>query len=136
MQIKALKSFSDGAISLGIGEVATVSDAKATAFITEGLAESASLNIGANGTYDVADKASAVVSVGTATVTYNVNGGTGTVANAVAIKGNTITLNDGTSITAPKDKTFKGWGVNAEATDVVASPYTVAEDVTLYAVYQ
>jgi len=142
--IKALIGFSDGVISMGVGEVKDVDATKASAYISGGLAEeysggitpSGSINIGANGTYDVTDKASAVVNVSIATVTYNVNGGTGEVAAATAIKGNTITLNDGTGITPPTDKVFKGWATtdSADAPDVT-SPYTVTADVTLYAVY-
>lgn len=142
--IKALIGFSDGVISLGVGDIASIEATKASAFISGGLAveytepiePSGSINIGANGTYDVTDKASAVVNVSVATVTYDVNGGTGEVAAATAIAGNTITLNDGTGITPPTDKVFKGWATtdDAEAADVT-SPYTVTADVTLYAVY-
>lgn len=142
--IKALIGFSDGVISLGVGDIASVEATKATSFISAGLAEeytgpvepSGSINIGANGTYDVADKASAVVNVSVATVTYNVNGGSGDVAGATAIKGNTITLNDGTGITPPSGKVFSGWATTDSATEAdVSSPYTVTDDVTLYAVY-
>ena len=142
--IKALIGFSDGVISLGVGDIASIDATKASAFISGGLAveytepvePSGSINIGANGTYDVTDKASAVVNVSVKTVTYDVNGGTGEVAAATAIAGNTINLNDGTGITPPTDKVFKGWAItdDAEAADVT-SPYTVTADVTLYAVY-
>lgn len=142
--IKALIGFSDGVISMGVGEIKDVEATKASSFISGGLAveytepvpPSGSIEIGANGTYDVTDKESAVVNVSIATVTYDVNGGTGTVAAATAIKGNTITLNDGTGITAPEGKVFSGWATtdSAEVADAT-SPYTVTEDVTLYAVY-
>lgn len=143
-KIKALVSFSDGVISLGVGEIADVESSKASAFISGGLAveytdpvePTGSVTITANGTYDVTEKASAVVNVSTATVTYNVNGGTGSVDAVVAIKGNSISLSDGTGITAPEGKTFAGWATtdDAEAPDVT-SPYTITADVTLYAVY-
>jgi hypothetical protein len=142
--IKALIGFSDGVISLGVGDIASIEATKASAFISGGLAveytdpvePSGSISINANGTYDVTDKASAVVNVSVKTVTYDVNGGTGEVAAATAIAGNSITLNDGTGITPPSDKVFKGWATtdDAEVADVT-SPYTVTEDVTLYAVY-
>jgi uncharacterized repeat protein (TIGR02543 family) len=143
-KIKALVSFSDGVVSLGVGDIATIDASKASAFISGGLAvaytdpivPSGSVSIGANGTYDVTNKASAVVNVTTATVTYDVNGGTGTISAAVAIKGNEINLNGGTGITPPSGKTFEGWATtnDAEAPDVT-SPYKVTEDITLYAVY-
>lgn len=142
--IKALIGFSDGEISLGVGDIASVDSTKASAFISGGLAEaytepivpSGSINIGANGTYDVTSKASAVVNVSIATVTYDVNGGTGTITAATAIKGNEISLNDGTGITPPSEKTFAGWATTNDAeTPDVTSPYTVTEDITLYAVY-
>ena len=142
--IKALIGFSDGVISLGVGDIASVEATKASAFISGGLAveytdpvePSGSISINANGTYDVTDKASAVVNVSVKTVTYDVNGGTGEVAAATAIAGNSIALNDGAGITAPEGKEFSGWATtdDAEAADVT-SPYTVTEDVTLYAVY-
>lgn len=99
-------------------------------------APTGSVTLDANGTYDVTDKASAVVNVSIATVTYNANGGTGTVEAVTAIKGNTITLDDGAGLTPPSDKEFKGWATTDSAeTPDVSSPYTVSADVTLYAVY-
>jgi hypothetical protein len=142
--IKALIGFSDGVISMGVGEIKSVDATKASAFISGGLAEeytdpvepSGSINISANGTYDVTEKASAVVNVTVKTVTYDVNGGTGEVAAATAIAGNTINLNDGTEITAPEGKVFSGWATTNDAEEAdVTSPYTVTADVTLYAVY-
>lgn len=142
--IQALIGFSDGVTSLGVGEIASVEASKASAFISAGLAEeytggitpTGSINISANGTYDVTNKASAVVNVSVATVTYDANGGTGTVEAATAIKGNTITLDDGAGLTPPSEKVFAGWATTSDATEAdVTSPYTVTDDVTLYAVY-
>jgi hypothetical protein len=53
-----------------------------------------------------------------------------------AIKGNTITLDDGSGLTAPEGKEFAGWATTDSAEEPDAtSPYTVTENVTLYAVY-
>ena len=71
----------------------------------------------------------------TYTVTYDVNGGTGSVPSATVIAGQSLTLNNGSGITPPSNKTFAGWGTTAGATSTVASPYTPTGDVTLYAVY-
>ena len=71
----------------------------------------------------------------TYTVTYNVNGGTGSVPSATVIAGQSLTLNNGSGITPPTNKTFAGWGTTAGATSTVASPYTPTGNVTLYAVY-
>lgn len=170
-KIKALTSFSDGVVSMYVGEIANVDATKASAFISGGLAvefdepivpsgsieitandtydvttketaivnvpaPTGSVTVDANGTYDVTDKASVVVNVSVKTVTYDVNGGTGEVAAATAIAGNTINLDDGAGITPPTDKVFKGWATtdDAEAADVT-SPYTVTDNITLYAVY-
>lgn len=70
------------------------------------------------------------------TVTYDVNGGTGTVAPVTVEAGESITLNDGTGITAPDTKTFAGWATTSDATVAdVTSPYTPTGNITLYAVY-
>lgn len=70
------------------------------------------------------------------TVTYDVNGGTGTVASATVNAGSSVTLNDGTGITAPEGKTFSGWATTSDATVAnVTSPYTPTANITLYAVY-
>ena len=90
----------------------------------------------ANGEYTVAYLDKVVVNVGTATITYNANGGTGTIDAQTVIKGNSAVLSDGTGLTAPEDKEFAGWGSTADKTEPdVESPLTVTENVTLYAVY-
>lgn len=143
-KIKALIGFSDGEISMYVGEIRDVDSTKATAFISGGLAveytdpinPTGSVTLDANGTYDVTDKASAIVNVSVATVTYNVNGGSGEIANATAIKGNTIDLNNGATITPPTNFEFVGWNTSASATEAISNTYQVTGDVTLYAVYR
>ena len=94
------------------------------------------LNVEENGTADVTDYASVTVNVAPVTVTYNVNGGTGTVSPETVGKGTEIELNNGSGITAPSEKQFAGWATTAGAeTPDVTSPYKVTADVTLYAVY-
>ena len=71
-----------------------------------------------------------------ATVTFNVNGGTGTVASISTYVGATIRVSDGEEITPPTDKVFIGWDTSSSSTtaDIVGS-YNVTGTVTLYAIY-
>lgn len=95
-----------------------------------------SISITENGTVDISAYASATINVGTYTVTYNVGEGTGTIAPATVIAGNTVELNDGTGVTPPSEKTFVGWGDESTATEPLTSPYKPTADVTLYAIYE
>ncbi len=71
------------------------------------------------------------------TVTYDVNGGTGTVAPVTVADGQSVTLSDGTGITPPENKQFAGWATTSSAvTPDVTSPYTPTANITLYAVYE
>lgn len=115
------------------GEVDVTAYATANVAVPE---PTGSQTIEANGTYDIKDKASVVINVGTRTITYNANGGTGSVAAVTVIAGNSASLSDGTGLTAPDTKHFAGWATTADAeTPDVTSPYTPTADVTLYAVY-
>jgi uncharacterized repeat protein (TIGR02543 family) len=150
MKVKALLPFTlrdsvTGAItSIACGQVAVMDDTLGSQLISDGLAEEYTLisptgskTITENGTVDVTEYASAVVNVGTYTVTYDANGGTGSVDAVTVVAGNTVTLSDGTGITAPEDKTFAGWATESTAeTPDVESPYKPTADVTLYAVYE
>jgi hypothetical protein len=71
------------------------------------------------------------------TVTYNVNGGTGSI-DAVDVKaGESVELSDGSGVTAPSNKYFAGWAKSSSAQNpTVSSPYTPYDDVTLYAVWK
>ena len=149
MNIKALIPFTvrdsetGNLTSIACGAIVDVTDDLGNQLITDGLAVAYDdvvpygiKTITANGTYDVSTFASATVNVGTLTVTYNVNGGTGSVDAQTVIAGNSITLSDGTGITPPDDKEFAGWATTDSATEAdVTSPYTPTENVTLYAVY-
>lgn len=92
-------------------------------------------NITENGTYDIKNKASVVINVGIATLTYNANGGTGSVSAVTVGKGSEVVLSDGTGLVAPSEKVFGGWGTTAGATEAVSSPYKVTDDVVLYAIW-
>jgi len=67
-------------------------------------------------------------------VSFNVNGGTGSVADAVYVTGATgLTLSDGTGLSRT-GYTFGGWR-NLAGTTVSGSPYVATENVTLYAIW-
>lgn len=140
MLVKALKPLtirnSGALISIACGHVALLSDELGSALISAGLVVAATKSITANGTYDVENFAAVAVAVDVATLTYNANGGTGSVSAEVVGKGTAVTLSDGTGLTAPTDKEFAGWATTASAESPdVTSPYTVEADVTLYAVW-
>lgn len=145
MKIQALKSFTtaDFSISLGKGWVKEINDTVAADLITDGLAEeykmltpTGTITVTENGTVDVAQYETAAINVGVYTVTYNVNGGTGSISDETVIAGNTIELNTGSTLTPPTDKVFSGWATTSDATAAdVASPYKPTGNVTLYAVW-
>lgn len=70
------------------------------------------------------------------TVTYNANGGTGTIAAVTVDAGESVSLSDGTGLTAPEGDEFAGWATTEDAEEAdVTSPYTPTADTTLYAVW-
>ena len=69
------------------------------------------------------------------TLTYDANGGTGTIDPVVAAPVVEIILDDGSDLTPPSDKVFSGWGITDNATDAVEGPIKINEDTTLYAIW-
>lgn len=69
------------------------------------------------------------------TLTYDANGGSGTIDPVVAAPIVEITLNDGSDLTPPSDKVFSGWGTTSDATDAVEGSIKINEDTTLYAIW-
>lgn len=143
-QAFTLRDTSTGELAaFAFGTVYTVDSTTGAALIAAGLAEeyenivpSGAKAISANGTYDVTSYASAVVNCTVVTVSYDANGGTGTIANASVVSGDSVTLNNGATLTPPEGKEFAGWGTTDSKTEPDAvSPLTVTESVTLYAVW-
>lgn len=72
----------------------------------------------------------------TVTLTYDANGGVGTIEPVSVAVNASVTLNDGSTLTAPESKEFSGWATTSTASVPDAtSPYTVTENITLYAVW-
>lgn len=72
-----------------------------------------------------------------ATVSFNVNSGSGTVPSVSTYVGAIIDVPDGSSITPPSNKHFVGWDTVSTATtpDIVGSYKVTSASVTLYAIY-
>lgn len=71
-------------------------------------------------------------------VTYDANGGTGTVASVNVNVGSSTTIAAGTSLTPPTGKVFDGWAISSTATEKqynAGATYYPVSDVTFYAVY-
>ena len=152
MNIKVLKAFtlrnsSTGEMtSFAHGLLYAVESELGSQLITDGLAEeysgdvvypTGSITITENGTYTVTPYTSAVVNVGAYIVAYDANGGTGTIDSVAVGAGGSVTLDDGSDLTAPSNKEFAGWATEDTATDPdVESPYTPTEDIVLYAVWK
>lgn len=70
------------------------------------------------------------------TVTYDANGGSGTIEAVEVTAGESITLDDGSGLTAPEGKEFLGWAKTDSAQSAtVTSPFEPDKDTTLYAVW-
>ena len=72
-----------------------------------------------------------------ATVTYNANGGTGSIPAVSTYVGATINVSDGSELTPPANKVFAGWDTSASSTepDIVGTYKVTKASTTLYAVY-
>lgn len=70
------------------------------------------------------------------TVTYDANGGTGTIESVEVTAGESITVDNGSTLTPPEGKEFAGWAKTDSAQSAtVTSPFTPDKDTTLYAVW-
>lgn len=70
------------------------------------------------------------------TVTYDSNGGEGSIDPVEVVAGESIELSDGTGLTAPEGKVLIGWAKTSSAQSAtVTSPFTPDKDTTLYAVW-
>lgn len=72
------------------------------------------------------------------TVSYNANGGTGSISGRTVSQGTSITL-PSCSYTAPSGKRFVEWNTNANGTGTSKNPddsYTVNGNVTFYAIWE
>lgn len=71
-----------------------------------------------------------------ATVEFDANGGTGSIADVETYVGAVIALPNGSQLTAPAGKEFSGWDTSASATIAdLHETYKVEGDATLYAIY-
>ena len=144
LQALTLRDATTGALtSIACGGIADVSDDLGETLISDGLAEeytlitpTGSVSITSNGTVDVTSYASAVINVPVVTLSYNSNGGTGTINDVPVSAGSSVELNSGASLTPPEGKTFSGWATTSSAAEPdVSSPYVVNSNTTLYAVW-
>ena len=70
----------------------------------------------------------------TYTVSFNANGGSGTMTAATGISGNyTLPAN---GFTAPADQQFKGWATSASGAVITGTSINVTENTTLYAIWE
>jgi phi13 family phage major tail protein len=71
-------------------------------------------------------------------VVYDANGGTGSVSSETVNAGSSVTLDDGSTLTAPEGKEFNGWATSSTATTPTyegGATITPTGDLTLFAVW-
>ncbi len=71
----------------------------------------------------------------TYTVSFNANGGTGTMAAVTGVAAGAYTL-PANGFTAPAGKQFKGWATSATGSVITTATYNVTGNVTFYAVWE
>lgn len=148
MKIRALQAFTirddSGALnSIAFGAVSDVSSELGEELISEGLAEeytllnpTGSVSIISNGTVDVSQYASAEVNIPVVTLSYNSNGGVGSIATVYTSVGSSVELDSASSLTPPEGKQFAGWATSSDAASPdITSPYKVSSNTILYAVW-
>ena len=70
----------------------------------------------------------------TYTVSFDANGGTGTMADVTGVSGEyTLPAN---GFTAPDGKQFKGWATSADGSVISGTTYEVSSDTTFYAIWE
>ena len=74
------------------------------------------------------------IPVVTYTVSFDANGGTGTMADVTSVTGS-YTL-PACTFTAPSDKQFKGWATSASGAVITDTSINVTENTTLYAIWE
>ena len=89
-----------------------------------------------DGTYYLSEKFTVnyTAPVTTYTISFNANGGTGTMANVTGVTGS-YTL-PACTFTAPSDKQFKGWATSAYGSVISGTTYEVSSDTTFYAIWE
>ncbi|GEM_PF-1307661 len=75
------------------------------------------------------------IPVATYTVSFNANGGTGSMAEVTGVSAGAYTL-PANGFTAPAGKQFKGWATDAAGAVITDTTYNVTGDVTLYAIWE
>lgn len=69
-------------------------------------------------------------------ISFNANGGSGTVDPIACADGSTVTLPAGTGLTPPSSKKFAGWAETSDAAaSAVVTTYAATAATTLYAVW-